>query len=316
MSPSPQTVGIFLIPGFALMSYASVVEPLRAANLLAGKDLYRWVHVSPGPEMIAASCGATVPCMAKSGDALNLDLLLVCAGGNPTAFKDRKTLQWLRSLAARGLRIGGVSGGPVILAKAGIMDGHHMTVHWEHAPAVAEAFPNIMLTRSIYIVDRNRLTCAGGTAPLDMMHALIAEAHGPDLARRVSDWFMHTDIRPAQSSQRASLAERHGIHDERLTAALELMESHPGDPLKRGETARRIGLSTRQLDRLFSEKLRRSYSEHYRQIRLERARDLLRQSSIAITEIALGCGFSSASHFSRAYREAFGITPASERRAV
>ena len=114
------------------------------------------------------------------------------------------------------------------------MDGHHMTVHWEHAPAVAEAFPGIMLTRSIYIVDRNRLTCAGGTAPLDMMHALIAEAHGPDLARRVSDWFMHTDIRPAQSSQRASLAERHGVHDERLTAALDLMESHPGDPLKRG----------------------------------------------------------------------------------
>ena len=131
MSPSPQTVGIFLVPGFALMSYASVVEPLRAANLLADKELYRWVHISPGPGTISASCGATVPCTAKAGDALKLDLLLVCAGGNPTAFKDRKTLQWLRGLAARGLRIGGVSGGPVILAKAGIMDGYHMTVHWE-----------------------------------------------------------------------------------------------------------------------------------------------------------------------------------------
>ena len=120
------------------------------------------------------------------------------------------------------------------------MDGYHMTVHWEHAPAVAEAFPNIMLTRSIYIVDRNRLTCAGGTAPLDMMHALIAEAHGPELARKVSDWFMHTDIRPAQSAQRASLTERYGVHDDRLTAALELMESHPGEPLKR---ARRRGAS-------------------------------------------------------------------------
>ena len=184
---------------------------------------------------------------------MKLDLLLVCAGGNPTAFRDRTTLQWLRTLAARGLRIGGVSGGPVILARAGIMDGYHMTVHWEHAPAVAEGFPNIMLTRSIYIVDRNRLTCAGGTAPLDMMHALIAERHGPDLARKVSDWFMHTDIRPAQSAQRASLTERYGVHDDRLTAALELMESHPGEPLSRADTARRVGLSTRQLDRLFAE---------------------------------------------------------------
>jgi transcriptional regulator GlxA family with amidase domain len=310
----PQTVGLLLVPGFALMSYASVVEPLRAANLLAGRELYRWVHVTPGPAVVHASCGAGVPCVepAESGP---LDFLFVCAGGNPAAFRDRKALAWLRHLASQGVRVGGVSGGPVILAKAGIMDGYHMTVHWEHAPAVAEAFPNIMLTRSIYIVDRNRLTCAGGTAALDMMHALIAEAHGPDLARRVSDWFMHTDIRPAQSAQRASLTERYGIHDERMTAALELMESHPGEPLSRADTARRVGLSIRQLDRLFSGKLGSSYAGHYRRIRLERARDLLRQSAVPITEIALGCGFSSASHFSRAYRAAFGVTPASERRS-
>ncbi len=231
MAKTPQTVGLLLVPGFALMSYASVVEPLRAANLLAEKELYRWVHVTTGPGTVTASCGATVPCTAKAGDHLKLDLLLVCAGGNPADFRDRKTLSWLKTLSAKGLRIGGVSGGPVILARAGIMDGYHMTVHWEHAPAVAEAFPNIMLTRSIFIVDRNRLTCAGGTAPLDMMHALIAEAHGPELARKVSDWFMHTDIRPAQSAQRASVTERYGVHDARLAAAIELMESHPGEPL-------------------------------------------------------------------------------------
>lgn len=316
MPQGPQTVGILLVPGFALMSYASVVEPLRAANLLAERELYNWIHITAGPPVVQASCGATVPCAAKAGDSLKLDLLLVCAGGNPASFRDRATLQWLRALAARGTRIGGVSGGPVILARAGIMDGYHMTVHWEHAPSVTEAFPNVLLTRSIYIIDRNRLTCAGGTAPLDMMHVLIAEAHGPDLARRVSDWFMHTDIRPGQSAQRASVTERYGIHDARLAAALELMESHPGEPLKRSETARRIGISVRQLDRLFSGKLHRSYADHYRQLRLDRARDLLRQSSVPITEIALACGFSSASHFGRAYREAFGVTPAGERKTA
>lgn len=314
MPSSPQTVGLLLVPGFALMSYASVVEPLRAANLLAGRELYRWIHITPGPEIVTASCGATVSCVAPP-EAPSLDFLFVCAGGNPMAFRDRATLAWLRSLSSQGIRIGGVSGGPVILARAGIMDGYHMTVHWGHAPAVAEAFPNVLLTRSIYIIDRNRLTCAGGTAPLDMMHALIAGAHGPDLARKVSDWFMHTDIRPAQSAQRASVTERYGVHDDRLVAALELMESHPGEPLSRADTARRVGLSTRQLDRLFAEKLGASYAGHYRRIRLERARDLLRQSAVPITEIALGCGFSSASHFSRAYRAAFGVTPASERRS-
>jgi transcriptional regulator GlxA family with amidase domain len=315
MNDVPQTVGFLLIPGFALMSYASAVEPLRAANLLAQKELYRWVHISPGPATVSASCGATVPCPVVAGGSVELDLLLVCAGGRPTSFRDRTTLRWLKSLAGRGMRIGGVSGGPVILARAGIMDGYHMTVHWEHAPAVAEAFPNVLLSRSIYIIDRSRLTCAGGTAPLDMMHALIAERHGPELARHVSDWFMHTDIRPAQSAQRASPISRHGIHDLRLTAALELMDSYPGEPLRRGETARRVGISTRQLDRLFAEKLGMSYADHYRNIRLERARDLLRQSAVSITEIALGCGFSSASHFGRTYRAAFGVTPASERKA-
>jgi transcriptional regulator GlxA family with amidase domain len=316
MRDQPQTVGFLLVPGFALMSYASAVEPLRAANLLADQELYRWVHISPGPATVAASCGATVPCPVKAGDAVALDLLLVCAGGRPTSFRDRKTLQWLKALAGRGVRIGGVSGGPMILAKAGIMDGYHMTVHWEHAPAVAEAYPNILLTRSIYIMDRNRLTCAGGTAPLDMMHALIAERHGPKLARRVSDWFMHTDIRPAQSAQRVSAALRHGVHDARLAAALELMDSHPGEPLTRRETARRVGVSTRQLDRLFADKLGMGYAGHYRRVRLERARDLLQQSAVPIIEIALGCGFSSASHLGRAYRAAFGVTPAVERRTA
>lgn len=314
MPSEPQRVGLLLVPGFALMSYACVVEPLRAANLLAGQQLYDWLHISTGSGSVMASCGAAVPCPARVGDRMKIDFLLVCAGGNPASFGDQPTLKWIRKLAGRGARIGGVSGGPLILAKAGIMDGHHMTVHWEHAPIVAESFPNIMLTRSLYIVDRNRLTCAGGTAPLDMMHALIAERHGAGLARRVSDWFLHTDIRPAQSSQRASLVERYSVHDARLVAALEIMESHLSEPLRRRETAKRIGLSARQLDRLFGEKLKATYALHYRRVRLARARELLRQSAISISEIAIACGFSSASHFGRAYRSAYGRTPATERR--
>jgi transcriptional regulator GlxA family with amidase domain len=313
MAEKPEVVGLLLVPGFALMSYACVVEPLRAANLLAGRELYRWVHISVRDPVAIASCGATVPCAAKITDVGGLDLLLVCAGGDPAAFNDQATFAALRRLAARSTRIGGVSGGPFILAKARVMEGAQMTIHWQHAPALVEAYPHILLTRSLFIIDRDRVTCAGGTAPLDMMHALIAERHGAELARKVSDWFLHTEVRPAKGAQRASLVERYDVHHPGLVAALELMERHQGEPLHRSETARRIGLSTRQLDRLFAKKLKRSYQNHYRRIRLERARELLRHSVASVTDIAVACGFSSASHFTRAYRENYGLIPSADR---
>jgi transcriptional regulator GlxA family with amidase domain len=311
----PQIVGLLLVPDFALMSYACVVEPLRAANLIAGRELFRWVHIATRQNTVTASCGATVPCDATIRDVEKLDLLLVCAGGEPATFNDNATFAWLRRLAVSGTRVGGVSGGPFILVKAGIMDGIQMTIHWRHALPLLEAHPNILLTRSLFIIDRNRLTCAGGTAALDMMHALIAERHGAELARNVSDWFLHTEIRSANGAQRASAAERYGVYNTSLIAAIELMERHAGRPLRRNEVAQRIGISTRQLDRLFATKLKRSFQNHYRDIRLERSRDLLHQSSARITEIAVACGFSSASHFTRVYRESYGATPSMDRNA-
>jgi len=306
---APQTIGFVLIPGFALMSYASAIEPLRAANLLAGRDLYRWLHISPEGAAVTASCGACVDCPVKLGDEPALDLVLVCAGGNPALFDDPAIFAWLRRLAKRGVRLGGVSGGPFILARAGVMQGRHMTIHWEHAPALAEAYPDLMLTRSLYIADRDRLTCAGGAAPLDMMHALIAERHGAAFATGVSDWFLHTEIRPAGGPQRASLTERYGIHRRELITALELMEHNLSEPLSRAAVAAHIDLSTRQLDRLFAAHLGTGFAAHYRSIRLQRARDLLRTTPLPVTEIALACGFSSPSHFSRAFRQAFGHNP-------
>ena len=308
-----QTIGFLLIPGFALMSYASAIEPLRAANLFAGRPLYRWVHITHKDRVVASSCGATVPSTAKVGDDLALDLLLVCAGGNPVHFNHRPTLAWLRKLAQRGMRIGGVSGGPFILARAGIMSGHRMTIHWEHAKAFAEEFPDLLLSRARYIIDRNRMTCAGGVAPLDMMHALIAEAHGAKLATQTSDWFLHTEIHPGGGPQRASLVERYGVTRREMIAALELMSNRLDEPLDRAAVARHVGLSTRQLDRLFARHLGKSFAAHYRSLRLESARELLRHSTLTISEIAIACGFANASHFSRSYKDEFGLTPGGQR---
>jgi len=312
-TPPPKVFAFLLIDGFALMSFASSVEPLRAANTIAGREIYKIVCVSIDGNPVASSVGALLPCQAKVGDMIDADTLLVCNGGRPWSFNDKKTFGWLRLLSRRGVRIGGVSGGPYVLARAGIMEGRHMTIHWEHAPALSEEFPDLLLTRSRYIIDRDRLTCAGGIAALDMMHAIIADDHGKEFATEVSDWFLHRDIALSTSPQRASLTQRYGIHRQDIIYAIELMETNIATPLNRTAVAKRVGLSTRQIDRLFASLLGTSFADHYRSIRLARARNLLMQSALPITEVALACGFANASHFSRAYSAMFGTPPRRDR---
>ncbi len=308
-----QTFAFLLVDGFALMSFASAIEPLRAANTIAERELYRFVSVSIDGKPATSSIGAQMPCQMAVGDPIDADTLIVCAGGRPWDIQDRKTLGWIRQLSRRGVRIGGVSGGPYVLARAGIMEGRHMTIHWEHAPALSEEYPELLLTRSRYIIDRDRLTCAGGIAALDMMHAIIAEDQGKLFAIQVSDWFLHRDVALASSPQRASLTQRYGIHRQDIIHALEIMESNIATPLDRATVASRVHLSTRQLDRLFASLLGTSFADHYRTIRLERARNLLLQSTLPITEVALACGFANASHFSRAYSAMFSIAPRRDR---
>jgi transcriptional regulator GlxA family with amidase domain len=313
--PAIQSVGFVLIPGFALMSYAAAIEPLRAANQLAARTLYRWWHAAPGDTPAVASNGAAVlPDYKFGSDVQPLDLVIVCAGGNPSTFNDRRTFAWLRKLAARGVLIGGVSGGPVILAKAGLLNGRRCTVHWEHAPALQEAFPNIALTRSLFEIDGDRITCSGGVAGLDMMVALITRDHGYALGAAVSDWFLHAQVRDGGSPQRMDLRLRLGLADENLLEALKAMETHLEAPLSRERVAQVAGLSIRQLERSFRNKLGQGVHELYLTLRLDRSRQLLRETSLSILDVALATGFASASQFSRAYRRVFGHQPSEARR--
>ena len=306
-------VGFLLVPDFALLAYASAIEPLRAANRLSGRDLYRWSHVSlDGSPAVASNGVGIVPDFAV-GDDRRLDYLVVCAGGNPAAFHHPPTFAWLRQLARRGVRLGGVSGGPYILARANVLAGYRFTIHWEHAPAFLEEYPDLDLRRSLYEIDRDRLTSSGGTAPLDMMHAVIAREHGSELALAVSEWFLQTHVREGAGPQRMPLRERLGISHAALLKVVARMEQDLETPVAREELARTAGVSLRQLERLFRLHLGRSLGEHYLGLRLDRARDLLRQTTMSVLEIALACGFASASHFSRAYRTRFGHAPRGER---
>jgi len=312
------TVGVVLIDGFALMSYSSIVEPLRAANVLEGRELYRVRNIPATGNFATSSNGAIIPgdCTieANEHEHIDFDLLLVVAGGDPTQFHDKRMLAWLRRMSHLDFKLGGVSGGPVILAAAGLMNGRRMTVHWEYARTLIEHSPTLLVERSLYVVDRDRVTCAGGTAPIDLMHALITEHHGSQLARRVSDWFMHTEIRPPGGSQRAGRAERYGVTARTVLNAIEAMENHIADPLDLSQLARIAGISRRQLNRLFHDKLKQSTMSFYRDLRLEKARSLILNSSLSLTAIALATGFSSSAHFSSMYTARYR-TPPSKLRA-
>jgi transcriptional regulator GlxA family with amidase domain len=305
-----KTVGFLLIPGFALMTYASAAEPLRAANQLAGKTLYRWWNAVPGDQPAIASNGAAVlPDFKFGSDPNELDLMIVCAGGNPATFHDRRTFAWMRRLAARGVILGGISGGPFLLAKAGLLAGRRCTVHWEHLPAIQEAFPNIELTRSLFEIDGDRITCSGGVAGLDLMVALITRDHGYELGAAVSDWFLHTHVRAGGRPQRMDLRFRLGVGDGKVLKALKMMETHLDAPLSRERLAELTGVSLRQLERSFRGQLGRGMHEHYLALRLGRSQQLLRETSLSILEVALATGFSSASQFARAFRREFETSP-------
>jgi transcriptional regulator GlxA family with amidase domain len=305
----PTQIGFLLIDGFAMMSYASVAEPFRAANVLAGRRLYEWQHISTGDAVVRASNGAQLGADAKTGDELALDLLLVCAGGNPAGFNDPATLAWLRYVASRGVRIGGVSGAPYILARASLLDGYRCTIHWEHRPAFIEAFPKLLVQRGLYVIDRDRLTCAGGTAGLDLAIELIAADHGSALATMVGDWYLRTQLRDAGATQRMSLGERYNVNNEKILGALALMEANPEEPLDRALLARQTGVSVRQLERLFADHLGTTIGSSYLDIRLARAMALLKETSLAVMDVAVACGFVSSSHFSRAFKRRYGASP-------
>ncbi|SFU69446.1 GlxA family transcriptional regulator [Halomonas korlensis] len=307
-------VGVVVLPGFSLLAQACATEPLAVANQLADRALYRLSTFALDERAVASQSRQWLLPQAGIGEALaGVDMLLVCAQ-TPLAPGDLDRLSgWLRWLAARGVVLGGIGGGVEVLARAGLLEGYRATLPWQRFEAVAQACPRIHLSRQLFEIDRDRLTCGGGTAAMDMMMTLIAAQQGSSLAERVSEHFVLERVRMGDEPQQASLRARLGHAPESLLEAVALMKANIEEPLSTHELGEHLGISRRQLERLFKKYLQAVPSRYYLNLRLQQARRLLRDSDLPAGEIALATGFSSAAHFSTAYRHHFGVSPREER---
>ncbi len=314
-SDSPVRLAFLIVPQFSLMAFSAAIEPLRSANRLSGRTLYEWKLVSLDGKPVLASNGITIDVHAAVETLEKPDMVVVCVGLEPLQCAGNRRLHHrLRYLARHGCRVGAISGGSFILAEAGLLANRSCTVHWEYNDLFASQYPQLQRSQDLYVVDRDVFTCSGGTAALDMMLHFVREQCGATLALAVADQFLHPRIREHGDHQRMEIRARYGLHDAKLIEVIRLMEGTIENPLHVQAIAERIGLTSRQIERLFQRDIGQSPRVFYLQLRLERGRVLLRQSSQTVQDVALGCGFASTSHFANAYKRHFRHTPSEERR--
>lgn len=308
-----KTVSFLLVEGLSMMSLASAVEPLRSLNRLLGREAWRWRFLSLGGREVAASNGIPLPSQPADEALVGSDYLFVCGGLRIRSDDERAFHAVLRRAARSGIAVGSLSTGTYLLARAGLLDGYRCTIHWENRPAFQEEFPDLVCTDKIYEIDRDRLTCSGGTAAMDLMLHLIRGRHGPDLARRVANQFHHERIRNERDNQHGGRVERLAGLPVTLRSAVQMMIDNIEDTLPIPAIAQRVGVTARQLERLFLRHLEKTPTHYYLALRLDRARELLLYSDQPILEIAVATGFTSASHFSHWFKRVHGERPSALR---
>ncbi|WP_417531114.1 GlxA family transcriptional regulator [Marinobacter lipolyticus] len=313
---TPYRVGFLLIDNFTLIALATAVEPLRMANQLAGAELYSWKLLTVEGEAARASDGITMLPDASIRDEHDFDLVIVVAGIDVTRSFSPKEVSWLKQLSRRHVLLGAVCTGAYVLASAGLLDGYSCSAHWECLEAIQERFPRVQTNNHLFTVQRERITCTGGTVPMHMMLSFLARRHGQELSNAVSHMFVCDRVREEREQQPMPMLPKLACAQPKLAEAAQLMEANIEEPIELQELATLAGISRRQLERLFLKHLGCTPSRYYLRIRLNRARRLLKQTSCSIVEIAAMCGFVSATHFSRCYRKFMGRAPKHERMDV
>lgn len=304
-----------LLPEFSVIGFVSAIEPLRVANRFRAGS-YRWRILSRDGNPVQASNGMSLNVDASIRDAQDIKTLIVVTSFNPLDYYDRALGEWLRKAAQKGVTLGAIDTGAFILAEARLLGRQPVTLHWEARSAFLERYPSLVVTEELFELGEERMTCAGGTSAIDMMLAVIAREHGQALAEKISEQFVLGRIRSPSDHQRMEVAARYSVHNTNTIQVIKTMEQHLEDPLSPQDLAMVIGVTRRQLERLFRAHLRDTPSHFYLSLRLDRARQLLQQTGMSIMDVCVACGFGSASHFSRAYRARFGTSPKDDRVSV
>jgi transcriptional regulator GlxA family with amidase domain len=296
------------------------VETLRIANRMLGCEAYTWRLCSADGEKVHSSAGIALEVNSSVAEERKTlaggnrpNMVLVCSGVEIEQYSNKAVYAWLRETCNRGIAVGSLCTGAHVLAQAGLLNGKRCAIHWENLPGFAEAFPQVEVYADLYEVDGNLYTCAGGTASLDMMLNLIGQDFGENLVNRVCEQQLTDRVRNPHDRQRLPLRARLGVQNAKVLSIIELMENNLSEPLSLVEIADDADLSRRQIERLFRQEMGRSPARYYLEIRLDRARHLLVQSSMPVVEVAVACGFVSASHFSKCYREVYNRSPQQER---
>ena len=311
----PRRFVFVLLDQFTMLCFACAVEALRIANRMAGQPLYEWRVIGEGGQSATCSAGTSFTLDGDLDELRRDDTVVLCGGIDVAQATTQRLVNWIRREARRGAIMGGLCTAGYSLAKAGLLDGKRATIHWENQDSFTEEFEEVELTKSVFVVDGNRFTTAGGTSSIDLMLKLIADDHGEDLASAVADQLIYTSIRTDQDTQRLSVPTRIGVRHPKLSMAIQMMQDNIEEPISPSILAREVGLSTRQLERLFRRYLNRSPKRYYMELRLQKARNLLMQTDMSVINVALACGFASPSHFSKCYRAQYGTTPYRERGA-
>ena len=320
----PVRVEFALVPGFSLLALSGAVDALRAANLVLGRNAYEWRLSAdlgdPAEEDYVPSSShirlPAAPLTNRHAPGAAPDLIAVVGGERSHDYESQALAGSLARAAGRGARIGSISDGSFPVAAAGLFDGYRSTIHWKCLNAYRERFPDLDIRTSIYEIDRNRFSCAGGTTSLDLMLTFVMEAHGRETASLVAEYYVHDRIREAAQEQHVTAAIRMAGRNRHLAEAILLMERHLENPLSVDRIADAVALSTRQLSRLFRSRIGRPPGQFYLDLRIDRAAGLLRQTGMSVSEIAVGCGFQSASHLGRHLKPRHGTTPGQWRRGV
>ncbi|MFK7761862.1 MAG: GlxA family transcriptional regulator [Roseobacter sp.] len=299
-----------LIPGYSQLGFSCALEALSLANRYpGGGPYYRWRILSETGEAVAAYNGVRIGVDGALTTLGRDETIVICAGENVGDGVSKKLLNWLRQEVRRGMDFGALSSGTYVLALAGLVAGKRVTTHWEYRSALTEILPDVIMEDSIFSIDGRVFTTAGGAASMDLMLERIKLDHGVELVTWVADQMVYTDLRLSNHTQRAALNTRSQVRNGKLAMALQVMENNIEDPLTPDEISAIAEISTRQMERLFAKYIGVSPKRYYLSLRLEKARDLLRQTDLSVTNVCVACGFKSLSHFSKSYRSAYGISP-------